>query len=984
MKKKEKKPTRLGKFINENVYVMLAFICAAAIMMIVYICNDIIPFGNHTVLRMDLFHQYGPLFAELYDRITGLKSFAYSWTSGGGSSFLGNYYNYLSSPVALIILLFGHERIPESIGAMVLIKNALAASTMAYYLKKAFKKNDFTIAAFGIMYAFCGFFIAYYWNIMWIDAMYLLPLVVLGMEKLINENKAKLYVVSLTVTFLANYYMAFMVCVFAFIYFFVYYFSNHSVKDYTTEPKKYVNKKGEVSSDILDGVRKSLFLNRGFIFGFCSILSAALAAFALIPTYLILRNCSATSGVMPSELTTYNVIFDFLANHLASVVPTIRSSGDLVVPNVYSGMLTLILLPLFYFCKKISVTEKVTTTLTLGIFFFAFNFNIPNYIIHAFHFPNDLPFRFSFIYSFFIVITAYKVLVNLKSFSGRELLASGVALVCFIILVEAWGQGNVDENTVLISVVFTVIYTLVLWLMRNPEYHQPTVALLLMCCVFAEAAVADTDRFEITQEKPNFVNGYEDFRKLKDDLDDREQGAFYRMELTEINTLMDNCWFGYNGVSMFSSMAYESFANMQDDLGIKSNYINSFVYNRNTPVYNAMMSLKYIVNNNSLLTMNPDLFEHVGSSGKFAAYENKYWLPMAYCVNSDVKKWRAGSYDNPFTNQSEYFKSATGVYGVFEPVELTDYTVINLDEENSFFESTMFNYTKVNSQEDASATVTYNLTRSGNVYAYVDSDSVEESTLSCGDFECNQDLSEPYICDLGWHEAGEMVTITLPVGDEYSSGSIDCYVYMLNDEMFKKGYEILKAGAMEDMTVTDTSVSGKVNAQKDCVLYTSIPYDKGWQVKVDGKAVNTLHLSENAIIGVELKAGEHDVEFTYHVQGLFVGACISGGALLFIIIFLILRKIIRKIKDKKNAVYFSPANADGGNPVMGIDALMAQDLGPDATAEDSEALLMQEREIPEDIEEIVIEDVPEESDIPDEQEIKAVEEIPAADDNKEE
>ncbi len=986
MKKREKRPTKLGRFINENIYIMLAFICSAAIMMIVYVCNDIIPFGNHTVLRMDLFHQYGPLFAELYDRLTGLKSFAYSWTSGGGSSFLGNYYNYLSSPVALIILLFGHERIPESIGAMVLIKNALAASTMAYYLKKSFKKNDFTVSAFGIMYAFCGFFIAYYWNIMWIDAMYLLPLVVLGIEKLINENKAKLYVISLAITFLANYYMAFMVCVFALIYFFVYYCSNYSATDFTREPKKYVNKKGEVSSDIFDSIKKSLFLNRGIVFGFCSILSAALAAFALIPTYLILKNCSATSGVMPTELTTYNVIFDFLANHLASVVPTIRSSGDLVVPNVYSGMLTILLLPLFYFCKNISVKEKIAATLTLGIFFFAFNFNIPNYIIHAFHFPNDLPFRFSFIYSFFIVIIAYKVLVNIKSFSGKELLSAGIALVGFIILVEAWGQDNVDENTVLISVVFAVIYTVVLWLMRNPEYHQPTVALLLMCCVFAEAAVADTDRFEITQEKPNFVNGYEDFRKLKDDLDDREQDAFYRMELTEINTLMDNCWFGYNGVSMFSSMAYESFANMQDDLGIKSNYINSFVYNRNTPIYNAMMSLKYIVNNNDLLVMNPDIYEHVESSGKFAAYENKYWLPIAYCVNSDVKKWRAGNYDNPFTNQTEYFKRTTGVDDIFSPVELTDYTLMNLDEENSFFSGTMFNYTKADSQSEASATVSYNLTEGGNVYAYVDSESVEEATISCSNFECNQDLTEPYICDLGWHEADEVVDITLPVSDEYTSGSIDCYVYTLNEKNFKKGYEILKAGSMENITVTDTSVSGTVNAEKDCVLYTSIPYDKGWHVTVDGKEVSTLHLSDNALVGVDLKAGEHDVEFTYHVQGLFIGACISGGALLFIIIFLILRKIIRSIKDRKNTVYFSSAKNEDENTVTGIDALMAQDLGPDATAEDSEALLMQEREIPEDEEE---EALPEEAskeeiaEIPVETETEAEEETAEADEDKE-
>ena len=176
--------SKLSRFIDRNIYIILAFICSAVLMLLVYYCFEIIPFGNKTVLRMDLYHQYGPLFAELYDRITQLKSMLYSWNTGGGGAFLGNYYNYLSSPVGgLLVLLFGHENVPEAIGSMVLLKNALAAAAMAYYLKKTGGRNDFTVSAFGILYAFCGFFIAYYWNIMWIDAMYLLPLVVLGIER---------------------------------------------------------------------------------------------------------------------------------------------------------------------------------------------------------------------------------------------------------------------------------------------------------------------------------------------------------------------------------------------------------------------------------------------------------------------------------------------------------------------------------------------------------------------------------------------------------------------------------------------------------------------------------------------------------------------------------------------------------------------------------------------------------------------------------
>ena len=56
MKNKEKKPTKTGGFFKENAYIFAAFIASAVLMMIVYFCNDVIPFGDHTVLRMDLFH----------------------------------------------------------------------------------------------------------------------------------------------------------------------------------------------------------------------------------------------------------------------------------------------------------------------------------------------------------------------------------------------------------------------------------------------------------------------------------------------------------------------------------------------------------------------------------------------------------------------------------------------------------------------------------------------------------------------------------------------------------------------------------------------------------------------------------------------------------------------------------------------------------------------------------------------------------------
>lgn len=81
------KQSRIYKTFYKNRYVFLSSALALLCISILYIIYSAFPFGDTTVMRMDLYHQYGPLFAELYDRIVEYKSLLYSWTTGGGSSF---------------------------------------------------------------------------------------------------------------------------------------------------------------------------------------------------------------------------------------------------------------------------------------------------------------------------------------------------------------------------------------------------------------------------------------------------------------------------------------------------------------------------------------------------------------------------------------------------------------------------------------------------------------------------------------------------------------------------------------------------------------------------------------------------------------------------------------------------------------------------------------------------------------------------------
>ena len=256
--------------------------------------------------------------------------------------------------------------------------------------------------------------------------MVLFPVILLGIEKIINKGKPTLYCISLALMFFANYYMAYMICIFAVLYFLTYYFANYSIEQ---KFNRALSKKAPLAKRLSN----SLFWSSGVKFAFYSIVAVLLAAFVVIPLITILTDSSATSSGSPAEYKKYFNTFDFLANHLASSEPTIRSSGTDVLPNVYCGVLTLLWFRCFCSAKNQSA-RKDFIRLPLGVLYLSFNMNYLNFVWHGFHFPNDLPYRFSFMYSFVLLVMAYKALIHIKDFSGKEILATGSDLRCSLFL----------------------------------------------------------------------------------------------------------------------------------------------------------------------------------------------------------------------------------------------------------------------------------------------------------------------------------------------------------------------------------------------------------------------------------------------------------------------------------------------------------------------------------------------------------------------
>ena len=658
---------RLYKLFFANRFLVVSAFVALLGILFIFIVYSVFPFGDGTVMRMDLYHQYGPLFAELYDRVVEGKSLLYSWESGGGSSFLGNYFNYLSSPFTVLIFLFDKADISFAITALVIVKCMASAVTFTYYLKASQKRHSYVSAAFGVFYAFCAYFLAYYWNIMWIDGMILLPLIVLGIERLIHNGKGALYTGALAVLLLSNYYMGYMACIFSVLYFLAYFLM-------TAKPRP--EKSGEKLTTREKYSAKNLmrhpFLNRCMRFAGFSLLAGGLCAVTLLPTYFLLRGSSATSDSFPTTFESYFTIFDFLTSHLSALETTIRSSGDDVLPNIYCGVLPLLLVTLYLINRRISLREKAVYIVLLLFLLFSFDNNAMNFIWHAFHFPNDLPFRFSYMYCFLVLVMAFRGLCRIRDIAYKDIVFVALGWLLYVIVAQKFMTTKMSEISIYVTIAFLILWCGLLLCLQKSGFKKSVLAFAVIAMCFSEVIVSDCSSILITQGNSDYKSNYAAYRESIEAIN-KKDNDFYRTELTYLERRMDPSYYGYNGISTFSSMAYEDYSQLQYNLGMFGNRINSYTYNPQTPVYNMMFNIKYLIATPTNPTPTDRYFTEVyrNKDKSAAVYENDCFLPIAYAAKTHLKDWAADEGD-PFKVQGDYFRLATGLDGVFVPCGYTD------------------------------------------------------------------------------------------------------------------------------------------------------------------------------------------------------------------------------------------------------------------------------------------------------------------------
>ena len=200
-----------------------------------------------------------------------------------------------------------------------------------------------------------------------------------------------------------------------------------------------------------------------------------------------------------------------------------------------------------------------------------------------------------------------------------------------------------------------------------------------------------------------------------------------------------------------------------------------------------------------------------------------------------------------------------------------------------------------------SVSVLFKSVKDGNVYIYVSSSEIENINYYWNNSTNTtfQSIAEPYILDLGYHKAGDEIKAVIDLNGISSSGaSFYIYAYNIDDTVLNSAYEMLSLGKMNIEKHSDTKLEGTINAGYDGFLYTSIPYDEGWKIYIDGHKVKTFEIGDSQL-SAAIKQGEHTIKLVYSPKGLTYGLPISACAWVGVFGYELLKRIKRTKKAQE-------------------------------------------------------------------------------------
>ena len=920
-------------------YTALSFMLPVTIMLLVYFITSVTPFGSYTLLYSDNYHQYYPFFRQFRQALRSGDGLLWTWSVGMGMDYLGLISYYLASPLNLLSVLLPENWVLTYFTLLMPIKLGLASGFFAIMLKKLFGSDDLSLPLFGSFYAMCAWALGYQWNIMWLDTFALLPLVALGTILLLRDRKYLLYTISLTIAVAANYYVGFFICIFVFLLFWC-----HEICRFKSIGRS---------------------LSNLMIIGFFTILALGMTTVLELPALAALQDTHSSVNQFPDyfDLNIVSANTEAAAREAWNLYKTAKENGEAHfslwfsafwaslppifsamqqvagqlgggqtptymdgLPNLYCGVFPLALSFLFLLSDEVKLRDKLCSLFLLLLFSVSFIIRQLDYIWHGFHFTNQIPYRFSFLFSFVVLYMAYRAWMLRGSFPLWKIITAGALTAALLLL---GGHDGNDFLYWLFNFLFIGVYLLCMILSHSHftmlcralsarQQEDPPAAQLHMIQSSdtlkrrhtASAIIAGAMAVELVLHTVLFFSGFSIadydypkgeknaaalFQKIEA-LDDGKQ-LLYRTEVTHAQTLHDGALNGYNGISTFSSSANVATTEFMQCLGAAGyNSWNRYCYEEGSPVSNLFLNLKYLVERDNPTDGNA-YFDVLVQENGMTVLQNNAYLPLGFLANPELAEVDFSTLNHSFSFQNQLFRAATGLNKSVWPNLSGSCLSISYDGDIDMKQETISGYTSFSTgSKGGTLTYTYDIDQTG--YLCLDVNLAKNKNFSVwlnDTLVFNESYSLNQILGVDDVNPGDVVEVRIKCATNQSSSSVNIKAAVLKEELFRQGYDILNASTLQLAECSSGYLAGTIECNRDGLLYTSIPQDGNWVAYVDGEKAEII-LVGNCMVSLMLTEGSHNIEFRYENQALRLGAQISGICALVFIGFAVADYLLQKRK----------------------------------------------------------------------------------------
>ncbi len=933
-------------WLGRNRFYFIAFFLPVALVYVAYAIFGMYPFGDESVLCLDLNGQYIYYFEAIRDAFHGDGSILYNWSRNLSGDYMGIIGYYLASPFTLIVVLLPRTMILGAMLIMILCKLGSASVAMFHYLRRSKGLQPMYAVILSLMYSMCAYGIIQTIDPMWLDGMVFLPLICLGVEYLVDDGRKINYIIPLALMCIANFYIGFMCCIFTAFYFFYYVCFGSDKLKYDVKPLLAV-------------------LGRMVIATAAAICCAAVM---ILPVYNALALGKFDFTTPDYSFKTQFEPLEFLAQFSVNQYNSVNVKGK---PEIYCGVLAFLFLPLFYCNNRIRVRKKIGYSFLVAVMFISMYVKPIDMLWHGGQMPNWLPFRYSFIFSFIVIsmaAMAFRYLGNIKlpAIGGS---VAGIAVLMLIINSKQYlnMKNNVYLDTfgsIWLTIIFVAIYAAFIYFMgkKNPSKKAAVLMPLGLLAVVggeltynAVCTFKDID-FEVAYStRSSYVEYMQTGRDLVDKLYDYDQ-SFYRAEKTYVRCVNDNAGFGLRGITHSSSVMNTKVLKFIEAMGYSCRSYYSR-YDGNTPLTDSLLGIKYVLDKDGKVRELDPTYKWIMSDtcktqGKadmtVNVYENPNALSIGYMVDEDIKRIGSFGNDNPFNSQNILMSTISGKTTFKQDGNFDSwsqyYYPINLTKElrlNGVYTTpygTQTNYREEQGAADPTIDIFIEAQSDDPIYFFFKTENESRVNLWLAD---QWNLDEPacknkdgsnavglgsyfetdnyHVFRLGTYNKGDQLQLRLTLtkdGGKTEKYTIikNFFFYHFDEAMFQEDIDTLKQQQWELTKYGGRTLEGKITAKDGQIMMTSIPYEPGWTVWVDGKKVEHVELF-TAMIGIPLEPGEHTVKMKFTSKGFNLGLFLLVCGIFCCVMFWIYDRKHNKMmlliaENRKKGIYEIPVEEE--------------------------------------------------------------------------